>query len=170
MPPGDHKHSPGYCDSLTHRILAAVFEVSNTLAAGFLELTLRNIRAAPSAAHSPPCIRWSYTEFVAAADPLENCTGFDWPAAGTHQNRLRLRVTPQEAEDAFFHEPLVVRSDLRHSKRKGEKRYYALGQTASGRRLFVVFTLRGTLIRVISARDMNRNETETYERHEEETS
>jgi hypothetical protein len=32
MPPGDHTHSPGYCDSLT----------------------LRNIRAAPSAAPTPP--------------------------------------------------------------------------------------------------------------------
>ena len=77
-------------------------------------------------------------------------------------------MTPEEAEDVFFHEPLVVRSDVRHSK--DEKRYYALGQTAAGRRLFIVFTVRRKLIRVISARDMNRNETETYERYEEETS
>ena len=77
-------------------------------------------------------------------------------------------MAPEEAEDAFFHEPFVLRSDPRHSKR--EKRYYALGQTAAGRRLFVVFTVRRKLIRVISARDMNRNETATYERYEEETS
>ena len=51
-----------------------------------------------------------------------------------------------------------------------EKRHYALGQTGAGRRLFVAFTVRRKLIRVISARDMNRNETETYHRHEEETS
>jgi uncharacterized DUF497 family protein len=61
-----------------------------------------------------------------------------------------------------------IRSDLRHSKR--EKRYYALGQTSTGRRLFIVFTVRRKLIRVISARDMNRNETEKYARYEEETS
>ena len=105
---------------------------------------------------------------MAAVDPLENCTGFDWDDANTHKNWHRHRVAPEEAEDVFLHEPLVVRRDLRHSRR--EKRYYALGQTASGRRLFVVFTLRRTLIRVISARDMNRNETETYAKHEEETS
>jgi hypothetical protein len=77
-------------------------------------------------------------------------------------------VTPEEAEDVFFHEPLVVRNDVQHSK--AEKRYYALGQTSAGRRLFVAFTVRRKLLRVISVRDMNRNETETYERYEEETS
>ena len=104
---------------------------------------------------------------MAAVDPLEDCLGFDWDDANTHKNWERHRVAPEEAEDAFFHEPLVVRSDLRHSKR--EKRYYALGQTGAGRRLFVVFTVRRKLIRVISARDMNRNESDTYERYEKET-
>jgi uncharacterized DUF497 family protein len=105
---------------------------------------------------------------VAAVDPLENCTGFDWDDANTQKNWERHRVSSEEAEDVFFHEPLVVRSDLRHSKT--EKRYYALGQTSVGRRLFVVFTVRRKLIRVISARDMNRNESETYEKCEEEAS
>jgi uncharacterized DUF497 family protein len=105
---------------------------------------------------------------VAALDPLQNCIGFDWDEANAHKNWERHQVTPDEAEDVFFHEPLVVRSDTRHSK--DEKRYYALGQTAGGRRLFVVFTVRRKLIRVISVRDMNRNETGTYERNEEETS
>jgi hypothetical protein len=75
-------------------------------------------------------------------------------------------VTAQEAEELFFHEPLVVRADVRHSR--NEKRRYALGQTASGRRLFVAFTVRGDLIRVISVRDMNRNEARIYARYENE--
>jgi uncharacterized protein len=103
---------------------------------------------------------------VPPADPLEHCTGFDWDDDNTHKNWEQHQVTPEEAEDVFFHEPLVVRSDVRHSKT--EKRRYALGQTSAGRRLFVVFTARRKLIRVISARDMNRNETETYERYEKE--
>jgi hypothetical protein len=105
---------------------------------------------------------------VATVDPLENCTGFDWDEDNTRKNWDRHRVAPEEAEDVFFHEPLVIRSDLRHSKK--EKRYYALGQTGSDRRLFVVFTVRRELIRVISVGDMNRNETVTYERHEKEAS
>lgn len=105
---------------------------------------------------------------MAAADPLETCIGFDWDEANAHKNWERHRVTPEEAEDVFFHEPLVVRSDARHSK--GEKRYYALGQTAAGRRLFVAFTVRRKRIRVVSVRDMNRNESEVYRTHEEEPS
>lgn len=102
---------------------------------------------------------------MATVDPLENCTGFDWDEANTVKIWERHRVTAEEAEDIFFHQPFVVRSDVRHSKT--EKRYYALGQTGAGRRLFLVFSIRRKLIRVISARDMNRNETETYERYEE---
>jgi uncharacterized DUF497 family protein len=77
-------------------------------------------------------------------------------------------MAPEEAVETISHEPLVLRSDLRHSK--GEKRYYALGQTSVGWHLFIAFTVRRKLMRVISARDMKRNETETYERYEEETS
>jgi uncharacterized protein len=102
---------------------------------------------------------------MAPVDPLENCTGFDWDEANTHKNWERHQVAQEEAEDIFFHQPLVVRSDVRHSKT--EKRYYALGQTGTGRRLFLVFSIRRKLIRVVSVRNMNRNETETYERYEE---
>jgi uncharacterized DUF497 family protein len=105
---------------------------------------------------------------VAAADLLENCIGFDWDEGNTHKNWDRHQVTPEEAEDVFFHEPLVIRSDARHSK--GEKRYFALGQTSGGRRLFVAFTVRRKLVRVISVRDMNRNESKVYRTYEEETS
>jgi uncharacterized DUF497 family protein len=91
---------------------------------------------------------------------------------GSSRHLLRIgkvtRSRPEEAEDVFFHEPLVVRSDVRHSR--AEKRHYALGLTGGGRRLFIVFTIRRKLIRVISARNMNRNEAESYARYEEENS
>jgi hypothetical protein len=96
---------------------------------------------------------------------LETCIGFDWDDSNIQKNWEQHQVTAEEAEDVFFQEPLVVRSDVRHSR--GEKRYYALGQTSRGRRLFVAFTVRRKLIRVISIRDMNRKEQEAYIRHEE---
>ncbi len=105
---------------------------------------------------------------MAPLDPLESCVGFDWDEDNAGKNWERHRVTPEEAEDVFFHQPLVVRNDARHSKR--EKRYYALGQTSIGRELFVAFTIRKQLIRVISVRDMNRNEKEIYGRQEEKNS
>jgi uncharacterized DUF497 family protein len=97
---------------------------------------------------------------VGEQDPLEGCVGFDWDDSNIQKNWDRHQVTPEEAEDMFFHEPLVVRSDVRHSQ--GEKRYYALGHTSRDRRLFVAFTVRHKLIRVISIRDMNRKEQEVY--------
>jgi uncharacterized DUF497 family protein len=105
---------------------------------------------------------------MAPVDPLEHCTGFDWDGANTDKNWEQHQVTPEEAEDIFFREPLVIRSDTRHSR--AEKRYYALGCTSADRRLFVAFTVRRKLIRVISARNMNRNETEVWKRYEEESS
>jgi hypothetical protein len=98
-------------------------------------------------------------------DPLDGCTGFEWDEANGQKNWDRHRVTPQEAEDVFFNQPLVVRSDIRHSQR--EKRYYALEQTNRGRHLFVAFSIRRNLIRVISVRDMNHREQEAYANHEE---
>ena len=85
---------------------------------------------------------------------------FDWDEANASKNCERHRVTPEEAEDIFFNDPLIVRGDIRHSN--AEKRYYALGQTGSGRYLFAVFTIRGSLLRVISVRDMNRKERDAY--------
>lgn len=95
---------------------------------------------------------------------MDGCVGFDWNQANAQKNWERHAVTPEEAEEVFFQEPLVVRSDVRHGK--AEKRYYALGQTTSGRLLFIAFTIRRNLIRVISSRDMSRKEVEVYRNHE----
>ena len=105
---------------------------------------------------------------VAAANPLEHCAGFEWDDANTGKNWERHRVGPGQAEDVFFNEPLVIRGDINHSKT--EKRCYALGRTGAGRGLFVAFAVRRNLIRVISARDMNRNETQAWKMHEKENS
>lgn len=102
---------------------------------------------------------------MAGQDLLASCIGFDWDDGNIQKNWERHRVTPEEAEDLFFNEPLVVGSDVAHSQR--ERRYYALGRTSPGRRLFAAFTVRRKLIRVISVRDMNIREQEAYTRHEE---
>lgn len=101
-------------------------------------------------------------------DPLADCSGFDWDDAHVAKNWEFHRVTPEEAEDSFFNHPFVLRWDSGHSK--FEKRYFALGKTTIGRRLFVAFTIRRNLVRVISARDMSRRESEEYEHHEKRDS
>jgi len=101
-------------------------------------------------------------------DPLEvlaDCTGFDWDEGNADKNWRKHRVTASECEQVFFNQPLVVAKNLEHSKR--EMRFYALGQTDAGRLLFVVLTIRQNLIRIVSARNMNRNEAKRYQQHEE---
>jgi uncharacterized DUF497 family protein len=69
-------------------------------------------------------------------------------------------ITDAECEEIFFNDPLVAGADPKQSKR--ERRYYALGQTDAGRPLFIAFTIRKNLIRVISGRDMTKKELRKY--------
>jgi hypothetical protein len=109
------------------------------------------------------------------SDPWETlaaATGFDWDAGNATKNWLGHAVTQAECEMVFFQDPLLLAPDAAHSG--SEPRSYALGRTPLGRELFVVFTMRGSLIRVISARDQSRRERELYhhaqEAHDEDPS
>ena len=93
-------------------------------------------------------------------ETLESSTGFDWDDGNAPKVAARHKVQPGECEQVFFHEPLVVNHDAKHSK--VEARWQALGRTAADRWLFLVFTFRGTLIRVLQAREMHRKERTRY--------
>lgn len=97
---------------------------------------------------------------------LAHAAGFEWDVGNTEKNWARHQVSSAECEQVFFNQPLVVALDTKHSDL--EPRFYALGQTDSTRRLMIVFTLRGDLVRVISARDMSRKERKEYARYEQE--
>ena len=87
-------------------------------------------------------------------------TGFEWDEGNLVKNWEANGVSAPECEQIFFNKPLITGSDEKHSKH--ETRFYALGQTDTGRLLFVVFTVRNNCIRVISARDMSRKERRVY--------
>jgi uncharacterized DUF497 family protein len=91
--------------------------------------------------------------------------GFDWDPQNTDKIWRKHRVSPFECEQIFFNRPLLVNPDEAHSQ--AETRFLVLGRTDSGRLLFLVFTARNSLVRVVSARDMNRAEREVYLSHEE---
>ncbi len=94
--------------------------------------------------------------------PLFDCFGFDWDEGNADKSWIAHRVTRSECEETFFNEPFLLTVDLHHSA--SEPRFYGLGHTDEGRRFFLVSTVRGTLVRVISARDMSRRERREYER------
>ena len=94
---------------------------------------------------------------------LDQITGFEWDDGNSRNSADKHDVSQAEAESIFFNDPLIVVEDLKHSET--ERRFHALGRTAQDRLLHITFALRqnGTMVRVISARDMHRKERKVYE-------
>lgn len=93
---------------------------------------------------------------------LNKISGFNWDDGNARKNEKH-GVSMAEAEQVFFNAPLLLLEDGAHSQQ--EPRLHALGKTDAGRTLHITFTVRqtGSLIRVISARDMHRKERAIYE-------
>ena len=101
-------------------------------------------------------------------DAFGGFVGFQWYLGNSNKNLLKHNVQNWECEQVFFNKPLLVLEDPGHSV--AEKRWAAFGKTDSGRLLMVIFTKRGNLLRVISARDMNTKERKFYEENEKKHS
>lgn len=97
------------------------------------------------------------------AELLSRVSGFQWDSGNIEKNWNTHRVTFGECEQAFFNRPLVLAQDVKHSA--AEARFSALARTDADRRLFLAFTIRDKLVRVISARDMSRIERREYEKY-----
>lgn len=89
--------------------------------------------------------------------------GFDWDA-GNREKCRKHGVSVAEVEE-LFRRPLLIIPDAAHSQ--GEERLRAIGKTAIGRSIFLVFTIRERggkrFIRPISARYMHGKEVSHYE-------
>lgn len=89
--------------------------------------------------------------------------GFQWDD-GNRKKCRKHGVTQLEIEQLFLG-AVAVFPDPIHSQ--SEERFIAVGRTAKGRAVLVVFTLRrsavGILVRPISARFMHQAEIEHYE-------
>ncbi len=93
-------------------------------------------------------------------EKLASCDGFQWDEWNADKIWDKHQVSRAECEQVFFNEPLVAK-DVDHSQ--DEPRYFVLGVTDQGRKLFIVFTIRNKLIRVITARDMSKKERRIYD-------
>jgi len=91
---------------------------------------------------------------------LSKLEGFEWDKGNESKSLKKHGITPLEAEEAFFN-VYVVFPDQHHSV--SEPRYGMYSQTNAGKILFISFTIRGRLARVISARLANKKERESYE-------
>jgi len=89
--------------------------------------------------------------------------GFEWDDG--NRAKCRKHGVPLDDVEAVFQGAVHLFPDPAHSQ--AETRYLAIGRTASGRPVFLAFTIRqqGTrrLIRPISARFMHAKEVQHYE-------
>lgn len=91
-------------------------------------------------------------------DFFPDIEGFQWDDGNASKNWTRHKVSQTEAEQVFLNRPLVIAA----SPFAGEPRQFAFGRTDGGRLLTVVFTARGSLLRVMSVRPMSRPERRGY--------
>ena len=101
-------------------------------------------------------------EFIAKL--IVQCDGFEWDRGNSGKNWIGHQVSDKEAEQVFVGIPLRFADDAKHLQI--EPRYLALGKTRENRLLFISFTIRGTKIRIISARDMNARDKKDYAEQE----
>lgn len=92
---------------------------------------------------------------------FQGVEGFEWDEGNSSKNWKRHQVSQTEAEQVFLNRPVVVTAA--GVRPKTERRQFAFGRTEAGRLLAVVFTIRGPVLRVISARPMSRRERSSYE-------
>jgi uncharacterized protein len=91
--------------------------------------------------------------------------GFDWDQGNLDKCQMH-GVTIEAIEGLFRASQFLVQPDLANSS--VETRFRAVGKTAEGRSIFVVFTLRDRdghqLVRPISARYMHEKEVAAFEK------
>ena len=87
--------------------------------------------------------------------------GYEWDQEKAASNLEKHEVSFEEAA-TVFDDPLYIDFyDPDHSVE--EHRYLIMGQSTAGRLLFVAYTERDDVIRLISAREMTSSERKAYE-------
>ena len=87
---------------------------------------------------------------------------FDWDQWSSQKNEIKHGVSRLEAESAFYDPEYRLFEDLKHSTSQ-EKRYILYGMSLENRLLMIGFTVRGSGVRVITARSASRREKKLYE-------
>jgi uncharacterized DUF497 family protein len=86
---------------------------------------------------------------------------FTWDPTKAETNERKHRVGFQEAVTVFIDPLARIHDDPAHSS--SERREIIVGHSAQHRLLVVSFAERGTLVRIISARQATRHERKDYE-------
>lgn len=92
---------------------------------------------------------------------------FEWDSGNVDKSYQKHGIEQKQIEEVFIYENQIILPDVKHSEK--EERKIIVGQTHDRTFLFVVFTMRKTKIRVVSARKMHKEEVERYEKIKKNT-
>lgn len=97
-------------------------------------------------------------------DWIENQTSFafDWDLGNRTKNVIKHGITVSEVESVFEQIEAIRILGEQVTPKANEPRYGLLGLTSDLKHLFVCFTIRGTGIRIIHVRKMNKKERRLY--------
>ena len=97
-------------------------------------------------------------------DWIENQTqfAFDWDLGNRTKNVIKHEITIEEAESVFEQVEAIRMLGEQVSPEVDEQRFGLLGLTSDLKHVFVCFTIRGTGIRIINVRKMNKKERRLY--------
>ena len=98
---------------------------------------------------------------------LSKITGFEWDRGNIDKNYDKHGITAREAEEVFTDEHQLVLEDIKHSE--AEERFTIIGKSLKGHIFFISFTIRGSKVRIISARKANIKERRLYEKTQKDT-
>ncbi len=86
---------------------------------------------------------------------------FDWDQ-GNLDHIQKHNVIATEAEEIFYND-VIYFPDTRHSSQ--EERFLAYGVTNDARLLTIIFTIRKSKVRIVSARDQHKKERAIYKQY-----
>ena len=86
---------------------------------------------------------------------------FEWDPAKARSNFTKHGICFSDVEPAFYDQYAISMPDPGVSS---EERFVLIGMDAIGRIVVVVYTYRGSSIRIISARAATRSERKSYEK------
>ncbi len=84
---------------------------------------------------------------------------FEWDANKNDSNIKKHEISFEEAKAAFLDNDMVIKEDTREDY--GEHRFIGIGKVLE-KVILVVYTMRKTVIRLISARKANSKEKQIY--------
>ena len=90
---------------------------------------------------------------------------FQWDEGNDTKSYTKHGVSREEAESAFQDRTRLDFRDPLHSG--AEHRFITLGRSSRPRLLLIAWTLRRTMVRIISARPASRKERKVYEEKRE---